>query len=368
MSSKITSSESFRAALAALQANGESALSKAGVSKVGGATQLHHTNSDSRPASFAGSAEIAEEEEDDGITEAGTNYLGKSLQHVQDAIGNKLRKAASGQGPAPTGAELAILSGANPGAAIQAKLDRGARLTKAEQWAGATLMKGENPFAKKTEDDGDEDKDDAKKKAEMAKAARAFSDDSRRAIDVSPILADLVKSAQDGNMAIMRENAQLRAEVSEMRKAMDASDDRARRFQKSMADFLVEMGNQQATSNELLAGMAQAPVGGPRGPLHVLDGGRAVNPQTGALATRMPSAAAPLSKGGPSGSGGTMVEELYQGPLRKAAIHELGELIKAGKVHPDNMSKLECGAPLDQNIEAALIESISARGYAAGTR
>jgi hypothetical protein len=369
MAEQQTTSQKFEQAMVALATAGGLDLTKAKPQREGGATQLFH-QPDKRPDGWAGSQEEAENEFEETVTAAGTDYLKKSLQAVQADIGAKLEKSGA------TAAEILILKGEDPTAKIKEKLVKAAdkgdlpRLTKAEHWAFNFAKAGGKfePVKEKEEKDEEKAKEAIKKAGAFAAFVQQQAATNRQAVDVSPFLTELVKAQTLGFQTILEENALLKAKISELvehgnalGKIITKEQEDAKAFRKAMAEAVVQVASQQAATQELLAGAAAAPAGGPRSQmreLQILQGG-AIH---GAPAGLLGAGTTVLQKG--AGDADDLRGELYNGSLRKAASAVLCDMVTDRKLHPDVVSRFEAGSPLEPQIEAAVLQALQTRAVA----
>lgn len=381
-------SNEFLAAFAALQQSQE-ALAKGGkgeavphhgmgYSGLRPATQLHHTPSDSRPSSWAGSGERNLDPNNDGIDASGMNYSG-----VRKALGQKsVRKGL-------TAAEALLVAGdptlGNPIALLHGEIlkaqqeGRQATLTQGEQWAlnhwDAVTKGGTVPAEVGA----------AELDALLAQQAGHLQFQAPQVPQFPPMTApvppQLVKgqfgvslpaqqlpgaTLQGGqplqpvvDQAAMVQAAaagfqQVTSEIEGLRKSLSeaqANQQAMQTYLAQRADFedkltkaMVAMGEQVAGIAGVVGQYAQSPAGPPRSQgLQLIPGGQG---QAGYGAPGITT----LEKGNPAFGGGG--QNIYEGPLRGAAVNVLADLIKGQQAGAIEMDRFENGSNLSPQTEA----------------
>lgn len=250
--------------------------------------QLHHTEQSSRTGGWAGSKEQGQDEHKDGIEENGTDYNG-----VKKSLAAKLAKGGN-----LTDAEIAIIKGENPRAAIADKISKGETLTPAEGWALKSNMyieKGADkpgkagtpgeckdassvPDTHGGENEDDEIEHDAKKSldGEVQK-----SQTLQQGIEMSPFLFEFTRAmseALSGTEARVAKSvaaamAPLMQRVEALEKSHAASVSDQMEFNKSLADGVVAIGHQVEGTAKLADQAASAPARAPMSQLRSVPAG-----------------------------------------------------------------------------------------------
>ena len=247
--------------------------------------QLHHTPQSSRTGGWAGSEEQDQDEHKDGIEENGTDYNG-----VKKSLAGKLAKGGN-----LTDAEIAIVKGENPRAAIADKISKGENLTPAENWAiksdiakkmySADVNKGADkpgkagtpgeakdassvPDTHGGENEDDEIEADAKKSLDgEVQKSQAL----QQGIEMSPFLFEFTRAMSEAlsgtetrvTKSVAAAVAPLVARVEALEKSQGGFQKDQMEFNKSLADGVVAIGHQVEGTAKLADTAAAAPARAP---------------------------------------------------------------------------------------------------------
>ena len=326
----------------------------------GGATQLHHTASDSVPGSHAGVATSDyQDEHKDGIDENGTDYSG-----VKKALSAKVEKSQ-----ALTPAEVAIVKGQDPRPLIAQKVSKGESLTPAELWVTkggyAKMQKasempceagkpGEADDASSVPDthagknENDEIEADAKKSLDSAVSETSHL---RKGLEMSPILAEFARAmgaALQGTeartvQAINKALSPVVERISALENSLSKSVSEQGEFNKGFAETLVGIGQHVAGNSEVNASQATLPAQAPKSQLRAVPGGQGVQ--------------AVQKSFGPGGL------EVGTDALTKSQIvNTMTDMVKSGKINALEVIKFETSNQINPQTEKLVSDYLQAAG------
>jgi hypothetical protein len=292
--------------------------------------QLFHTASSSKRTAWPGGKEHGIGNNwDDSIGKDGTDY-----HPARKAIAEKALK-----GMPLTPDELQILKGD-----IESSIEKG----EGQEVEGRNPTpgpKGEGREACKSQTAPESEKEQAGKE-EVAKSLEQAAQESevlRPALEMSPILVELVK-ALDSRMQMMEKSLQ-EAQVATANAQLEAIGEfvgerfeQQGEFNKSLADVVVGIGHGVAGTIEHQVAEGQQPVGPPKSQMRVIDGGQSNNPQVAPQVVQK-------SFEGPAGQDLTksqiadeMIDMVQKGQLSSV---EVCKFDMTGEVRPDLMETIQ---------------------------
>lgn len=344
------------------------------MAKAQGATQLHHTSSDSNPGSHAGTnTNDYQDEHTDGIDDNGTDYDG-----VKEALGQKVEKSQ-----ALTQAEVAIIKGQDPRPFIAEKVSKGESLTAAESWVvkgGYDKMKkmgmgsdlemankgADKPTSAGTpgeakdsnsvpdshagESEQDEIEHDAKK---SLGGAVAQSQTLRKGLELSAFLTEFTRAMGEALQGTEARTAQrvsksvsaaitpIVERVAKLEQDVAKSFANQEEFNKGLGQTVVGIGQQIVGRSEVEAANAHAPVGAPKSQLRAAPQGvQAVEKSFG-------------PGGLPNGS---------QALAKSQAIDAMSELVQKGQLDSLEVCKFEMTGEISPQVQQLVMAHISGQG------
>jgi len=350
-----------------------------------GATQLHHTPSDSDPGQHAGtSTSDYQDEHNDGIDDNGTDYNG-----VKKALAAKVSKSK-----ALTPAEVAIVKGQADFARghARAKQADGQRLTQAESWVlksgysqmekafandamakvttpeYAGVAKGnDKPQAAGTPGDADSatsvpdshggESEQDEIEADAKKSLRggiAQTSELRKGLEMSPILAEFANAigyALQGTEARVQKSvaaalSPLVQHIAGLENTMRKSFSEQNDFNNGVAQAIVGIGQHVAGTSEVVAAQAYQPAAGPK-------------------AVMRPQQYNQQPQNGP-----TIVEKSFVGglntgtnALNKSQVTDvMFELVKKGQLNQLDLIKFETDGGISPQVEQLVMTHAAAMG------
>lgn len=360
----------------------------------GGATQLHHTSSDSNPQSWPGGAQSDQNEHVDGIDDNGTDYTG-----VKKSLGLKVEGCE-----ALTHAEVAILKGMteDAGGYIQHKINNQQHLTKAEHWfyhggwqqvQKASTVPGK--AGKSGEDDtatvvpptnaGGDTNSEIEADANKSFAGNVAGNQTlQEGIELSPFLYEFTRAMAEGLEGVEARIskgmydlvAPLYEHIEYLQGALTKSVGEQAEFNKGFATTIVGIGQHVAGGAEVQAQQQYMPQGPPKSQLRALPGGQGQQQQQfqgGGYTPGMSSHAyaAGQQQGGGAPQGVNVMEKSFTGPggldvsqhaLNKSQISSaMVELVKAGRLNALEVSKFEMTDTMSPQVEQ-MVKSFAAAG------
>jgi hypothetical protein len=336
----------------------------------GGATQLHHTPSDSDPGNWAGTSTSDDQDEhNDGIDDNGTDYNG-----VRKALAMKVERQK-----ALSKAEVAIVKGQDPRPFIMAKIQKGERLTQAESWAlkggvaqilksgtdmpsggaemgGSTTKPGESKDANSAPPThaGDKTEDiepDAKKSLQ---SGIAKSDGLRKGIEMSGILAEFARAMGEGLAGVEARTAQniqksllaalepVFARMGEIEKSLSRQEE----FSKGFSEAIIGIGQHVAGGTEVATAQATMPAGPPQSQLRAIPGGQAPQQYQGVQAVQ--------KSFGPGGL------DVSMGNLQKSQIIDvMTDLVEKGRLNSLDVVKFETQNEISPQAQALVSQHLA---------
>lgn len=334
----------------------------------GGATQLHHTSSDSNPGSWPGGAQSDQNEHEDGIDDNGTDYNG-----VRKSLALKIENSE-----ALTPAEVAISKGLveDAGGFIQHKINSKETLTPVENWffrggwnEVAEIAKGveganKNSSPKPSPAGAPGEDDDAasvgsthggeKESSVEGDAKKSFAEEVansetlQQGFELSPFLYEFTRAhaeGLDGIEARISKNiydmiAPLYEHIEYLETELGKSIKDQGEFNKAFGETIVGIGQHVAGNADVQQQQAQMPAGPPKSQLRAIPGGLQEQQS-------IPQGIQPVAKSFDLGG-----LDVGENALNKTQIvNAMVELVKAGKLNALDVSKFEMTGEIAPQVE-----------------
>lgn len=330
----------FQASLARLES----------MAKGQGATQLHHTASDSVPADHAGTGTSDyQDEHNDGISDNGTDYDG-----VKKALAAKVEKSQ-----ALTPAEVAIVKGDFAAARkkISDKVVKGESLTGAESWVikgadkpGKAGTPGEAKDATSVPDshagESEQDEIEADAKKSLGSAINQ-SQSLRNGIEMSPILAEFASAighALNGSETRVAKSvasalAPIVERVTQVEATINKSLAEQSEYNVASASALYGIGQFLQGSGQVAAQQAGMPAGGPVSQM------RTQTPQ--------PNNVVPIQKSfGPGG-----LPTGSEAMAKSQVLEVMSDLAVKGEISTLDVVKYDTGGGMSQHVQQKVLRA-----------